>query len=193
PARQAGTGDASQTNDTNIIGNADTTGGPAATNDDNRTTAHTTHRQTVRQSQGVFMRFVNRNVYFYQWLMASVSDRGQAYYAYDRQFYSEDDPAFVAALDRIAMIREMAELNGIRFDLVMMPYEYQYRAGGFHPQDVLLNALQSKGIRAYDARAAFEGVSDITVMYMYGDGIHFSEQGHQLIWQWLRSEYLHPR
>ncbi|MFU8861486.1 MAG: hypothetical protein ACNA8K_13800 [Cyclonatronaceae bacterium] len=177
-----------------LAGNGDAApaGDPAVTGDDRRPKATAVNRPTVRRGQGAFMRFLNRNVYSYQWLMASVSDRGQSYYDYDRQFYSETDPGFAAALDRITIIRDMAEMNGIRFDLVMMPYEYQYRSGGFHTQDVLMDALQDKGILAYDARGAFEGVADITEMYMYGDGIHFSEQGHRLIWQWLRSEFLLP-
>jgi hypothetical protein len=180
PAGLAGNGDAAPAGD------------PAATGDDRRPAATAVNRPTVRRSQGTFMRFLNRYVYSYQWLMASVADRGQAYYDYDRQFYSEADPGFLTALDRITIIRDMAELNGIRFDLVIMPYEYQYRSGGFHPQDMLMDALQDKGIRVYDARGAFEGVTDITGMYMYADGIHFSEQGHRLIWQWLRSEFLLP-
>jgi hypothetical protein len=163
---------------------------PAATGDERRLRMPGGPDDSVRRNLGLPLRFLQRNVYAYQWLKASVFDRQQAYFDFDRQYYADDNPVFMAALERIAVIREIAESNGIRFDLVIMPYEYQYRSGGFHPQDVLIDALHDKGIRAYDARRAFEGVTNISEMYMYGDGIHFSEQGHRLIWQWLRSEFL---
>ncbi|TVQ10861.1 MAG: hypothetical protein EA364_11675, partial [Balneolaceae bacterium] len=165
---------------------ADPAGNAATSRDDRRPDKPGTDQQTVRENIGPFLRFANRNIYLYQWLLATASDRGRVYFEYDRQFYQEDNPNFATAIDRIEIIRDMAEFNGIRFDLVVMPYEYQYRSGGFHPQDVLVSALQQKGIRAHDARSAFEGYPDITSLYMYGDGIHFSEKGHRVLWDWLR-------
>jgi hypothetical protein len=173
--------------DTAPDGNPTTTDDPAETGDDNRLQMTGGADNTLRLNLGFPLRFLHRNVYAYQWLKASFFDRQQAYFEFDRQFYSADNPAFITALEHITKIRDMAERNGIRFDLIVMPYEYQFRSGDFHPQDVLLKALQQKGIIAYDARNAFEVHDDVPSLYMYGDGIHFTEMGHRVIWEWMWS------
>jgi hypothetical protein len=143
----------------------------------------------VRRRQGGVMRLINRHLYLVQWLQSAASDREQGYFLFDRQFYSDGSAELGAALDRIGIIRDMAEHTGAWFDVIIMPYEYQYRSGDFHPQDVLISALAGMGISTMDARAAFDS-SDARAMYIHGDGIHFSETGHRRMWHWLRENLL---
>ena len=74
--------------------------------------------------------------------------------------------------------------------LLFDPYEYQLRKyqenSIFEPQQLIRHNLRSENISVYDC-------SDFLIkrgyksrdLYLYGDGIHFSEYGHQLMQEFI--------
>jgi hypothetical protein len=73
-----------------------------------------------------------------------------------------------------------------------MPYEAQVRTNeeaAYLPQTLVDGFLRKNGIAYYDAAQAFvqSGLPPAS-LYLYGDPMHLSEQGHRLAFQFANSE-----
>jgi lysophospholipase L1-like esterase len=70
----------------------------------------------------------------------------------------------------------------------LLPYEYQLRKGIKNPQQLFSEALKSHNIPVNDLAPAFAKQGNIKSLYLYGDGIHFSEKGHRVVAEFLYYE-----
>ncbi len=142
----------------------------------------------VRQTGGRLLTFLRLHARSYHWLKALFFDRPRAYFEHNRRLY--EGAPLEAALADLAAMRELARTHGLRFDMVVLPYAYQLRhadtPGIFHPQDVLKARLRDFPV--YDpAPFLHDHAPDPDALYLYGDGIHFSERGHALLAEYLSS------
>jgi hypothetical protein len=81
-------------------------------------------------SKGVLSQIVNffrRNSKAYHFLKNLFSDRPRAYYEYDRQFYTLSNPYFLNAIKNIKYISSACDSLKLKFQMVLLPYEYQVR------------------------------------------------------------------
>jgi lysophospholipase L1-like esterase len=140
----------------------------------------------VRRLLGPALRFVRRHVRTYTWAKAIALDRPRSYYEYVEQHFTE--AAVAGAVGRIGRMARLADSLGVRFDVVLMPYELQLReAGHGRPQEMLTRALEADSIAVHDPRehlvaSGWPGRE----LYLYGDGIHLSARGHALMAEFLR-------
>ncbi|QXD14236.1 SGNH/GDSL hydrolase family protein [Rhodocaloribacter litoris] len=142
----------------------------------------------VRRLAGPVLTFLRRHVRTYAWLKAHLADRPRTYFEHDRRLY--DGPALEAALAGLDTLHRLADTRGLRLEIVLLPYEYQLRRAGepglFHPQDVLKKHLRD--IPVYDAAPfLLAHTRKPETLYLYGDGIHFSERGHALLARFLET------
>lgn len=140
--------------------------------------------QAVRRVGGRLLTFVRQHFRTYQWLKALLFDRPRTYYEHDRALYA--GAPFDAAVDDLLQMQALAAGRGLRFEVVLLPYEYQLRratdADVFEPQRRLRERLAGAGIPVYDAAPYLLAHTDEpSTLYLYGDGIHFSEDGHRLV------------
>lgn len=128
----------------------------------------------------------------YHWLKNLISDRSKAYFEYDFRFYNEQNKELLNAVDMINKISTGCQERKVKCIIFLLPYEYQIRNWDkrdvFKPQDIMKKLLQSSSnsLRVIDCREAFEGCKNRSrEFYLYGDGMHFSKEGHKKI-----SEYI---
>lgn len=135
----------------------------------------------VRVLNNRFMAFVRRNVATYAWIKATFTDRPMQYYLHDKQLYDPEQGYVDAALSDLGEIQALADAHSVPVQVVLLPYEYSLRTGDVLPHTVMKSALERMGIRVFDMADALAGVEESDRLYLYGDGIHFSEYGHQQI------------
>lgn len=145
--------------------------------------------QGVRDFAGGFLPFVKSHLRTYQWLKALLFDRPSTYFNNDVRYYERGSKFLDAAVRDLAALDSLCREQGIRFDVVMLPYEFQLRSGyvpASSPQTVLKGRLDSLDIRSYDASASFAAAAPLsTRLYRYGDGIHLSSEGHRAMFFFL--------
>lgn len=129
--------------------------------------------------------FLRKHSKTYHFLKNLFFDRAQDYFLYDSKFYSSNYSLLNESVKNIKMISDICDSLNISFQLLLLPYEFQIRnfetKAIFTPQNNLRSQLKNKikNINIIDCRDAFRKYSDKSKdLYLYGDGIHFSEKGH---------------
>lgn len=127
------------------------------------------------------LEWVKGKSYTYVAIKGMVTDRSKAHYEFDKQLYSNKD--LLSNLE--TKVLHLKSLLGTKLKFVLLPYEYQLRDSyekENYPQKVLSDILKKHDVKFADAAAYFSRNStDISDSYLYADGIHFSNDGHQLM------------
>lgn len=135
--------------------------------------------------------FLRNNSYFYHLLKSIVSNRPKVYYLYDKNFYSDRNTNFKQSIDDLTEIARIANDYNLSIELFLLPYEYQLRDNGYmqrnYPQKLLSKNLMDIKIKVRDCSAAFSINEDVDQYYLYGDGIHFSYQGHKAMAEYINT------
>jgi lysophospholipase L1-like esterase len=152
--------------------------------------------QAVREYGSSILNWLRQHYRTYAWLKRMFFDRPKAYFDFDAQFYRPDDPRFVAASQDLSDIKTLCGNAGVQLDIVLLPYEYQLRradSASYYPQVVLRDRLDSLHIRWYDFASTFRGLpGNRDSLYLFGDGIHFSEHGHREIARFVQDTVCIP-
>jgi lysophospholipase L1-like esterase len=144
----------------------------------------------VREIGGGALNFIKSNFRLYDVLKTNLFDRPASYFEFVNQYYAEDNPIYLSAMNDIRTIIKFCENKNIELDIVLIPYEYQLRKyqedSIFEPQQLIRHNLRSENISVYDCSDFFikRGYNSKD-LYLYGDGIHFSEYGHQLMQEFI--------
>ena len=134
--------------------------------------------------------FLRRRSKFYMVVKHVAFDRSRAYFLHDLQLYQRAVPEMAEALSILNEMNTSLRERNIEFMVVILPYEYQLRKKEDQyllPQKILTAYFKEKGIPYIDAYEYFERAEGDTKQYfLYGDFAHFSEKGHQMVYQMLR-------
>jgi hypothetical protein len=146
----------------------------------------------VRHWGGEALNLIKRTFMTFQWFKALFYDRSQIYYEHDRRFYAAANEHLRAALQDLSRLEAICREYQVRFDLVLVPYEYQWREakrGDWLPQTVLQENLRGGDIYFYDpANFLMKSSNGSAELYRFGDGIHFSPAGHAVMADFIRSQ-----
>lgn len=144
----------------------------------------------VREYGSFFYLALKRYFRAYEWLKLSLYDRSRDYFQFDKNFYRTGDPRLTRSLSDLDSLKRLCRAKGIQFDVVLLPYEYQLRQrepNSLAPQAILTSALDSMGVTRYDSTPMFLAVAQNSkLLYQFGDGIHFSKKGHEVMAGYLR-------
>lgn len=133
-----------------------------------------------------FLSFVKTHSRLYHFLKNLLFDRPKSYYFFDKQFYTRENPEFRNAVETILEFFDSCRERGVLFELVLLPYEYQLRTGDFAPQDLMEEVFKNTGIRIWRPfQTGAERHPDFKALFLYGDGIHFSNYGHRRLAEFL--------
>lgn len=135
--------------------------------------------------QDKIISFMRKHSKLFYFLKANFTDRAKAYFLHDARFYSSSDVSFQTAKNNLLKIHSTLTKKGINFKVVILPYEYQLRDKSFsvfQPNSIFTSFLSDKGIPYLDIGSKLRSESfDSNKLYLYGDGIHFSNFGHKVI------------
>lgn len=142
--------------------------------------------------------FFSRNFKLYHFFKHTFSDRPKSYFQYDNSFYDITNIHYNTSISHLIKINSIASSYNIKLQLFLLPYEYQLRnyfvESIFKPQKLILETLKDSIKQIEDLKDAFKSVeNDYQNYYLYGDGIHFSQRGHEMIAKYvvnqLKSEF----
>ena len=139
--------------------------------------------------------FIRRHIRLYQVLKNAFFDRSRSYYEHDAFYYAPDGQYYHHAILMLEKIQEICNEEGVSMQVVLLPYEYQLRthlpADSLNiPQELFKKDLQTMNIPVTDALAFMRNKGDSKKLYLYGDGIHFSNAGHRVFADWVLREVL---
>ena len=149
----------------------------------------------IREYGGDILDFIKLNFRLYDVFKANIFDRSFAYFNFVSQYYHPNNPVFLSAVNDIIAIKEHCDANNIDFDVIILPYEYQLRSSDkndiFLPQYLLKSSLRANDISVYDCANYFLKLGhESDYFYLYGDGIHFSEYGHQILSEYILKYFI---
>jgi lysophospholipase L1-like esterase len=144
---------------------------------------------------GNVIKFLSANLKTWQLFKEIFSDRQKDYFLYDYQFYESSNPLFNKSAANIAECASIARTKNIDVSVIIFPYEYQIRNFNkrelFRTQQLFQKKLESSEVKIYDVTEDFKPyMNDSKSLFLFGDGIHFSEKGHKLISKILLSRFL---
>jgi len=127
--------------------------------------------------------FLRRHARSYQFLKARLTDRPGVYLEHDAALYSES--ALEEAGRLLKDIGSMSEAAGWTLHVVLLPYEAQLRPEGdpgssLLPQRQMTELLSELGLEPIDVAPALR-VGEPRDFFLYGDGIHLSNDGHRAV------------
>lgn len=116
------------------------------------------------------------------WLKAAIYDASATYYAKDTAAFNES-ARFQAGMGFIEALAAKAARHHVALTVVMLPYEYQLRTPSLprEPQAQMAEYFRTHHLSFFDAYACMAGKVTSRTLYLYGDHIHLSPQGHALI------------
>jgi len=134
------------------------------------------------------MEWLKGKSYTYVALKGLATDRSEAHYLFDKELY-KNDTLLQNLNTKIASLKSLVAPAKLSF--VLLPYEYQLRenyANDCLPQQKLISILNKEQISFLDAGKflAKEGESEKD-LYLYADGIHFSNEGHRALFNIILS------
>jgi len=125
----------------------------------------------------------------YKLLKLFVYQRSDRYFRYDEQFYKADNPYFIEAMRRLKDCDSLCRAAGVAMDVKMLPYCSQITVQGTNrktPQIMVKNFCFKEHI-------IFGDFSDFVLtgrwwgLYLFADEIHFSEEGHKKVADYILS------
>lgn len=136
----------------------------------------------IRYLLSDFLTYIRIHSRLYYFLKTLLFDRPQSYYLFDKSFYDDENPEFRHAIKKLVQINKLCQERKIRFNLVLLPYEYQLRKNDFTPQNKLVEALRNEGVKVLNPCEHILSRNQNSQSYfLYGDGIHLSNYGHRYI------------
>jgi lysophospholipase L1-like esterase len=128
----------------------------------------------------------------YLWLRSMLYDSSRTYFLNDFLFYKQDDAELQPGLQPLADLNETLAASGIKLKVFLMPYETQLRPGSppeyFTPQEKVAKFLKQNNIDYYDAIADFKKTDSPALLFIFGDPMHLSAEGHRLAAQTVCKE-----
>ena len=143
-------------------------------------------KNTTATEENKVQSFFLTHSYLYCWLIKSRSDASLNYFNNDCAYY--EDPASLKNLnDKISSIEKIRASK--KTCIIALPYESQLRnfqAVDLFPQRVLAEMMKGHPIGFKDCTTFLKSKSENSKdLYLYADGIHFSNEGHQAVFEYL--------
>lgn len=107
------------------------------------------------------------------------------YFTYDRQFYNTGNERFNQAMASLNTCDSLCKYYNAYFNVVILPYQSQLRDKDFTPQLLIKDYCKQHDIECSDASETLVKQADINKLYLFADEIHFSEEGHKAIADFL--------
>lgn len=121
----------------------------------------------------------------YLWLKNALRDTQMIYFQNDLASYQKSDKYIQDGLRPLAEIKQKLDAAGVSLKVFVLPYEAQLRknapANFLLPQQKVDELLKQNQIEYFDLTQEFQNSGDTHSLFLYGDPMHLSELGHELV------------
>ena len=136
--------------------------------------------------------FLRSRSKLYLYVKAVITDPSMRYFTQDLAEYQKRQSNIGDSLQPLRTIAQKLAAKRVTFEVLVMPYEAQVRTkdqSAFLPQTLVGYFLRKNKIAYYDAAPAFlqSGLPPQN-LYLYGDPMHLSAEGHRLSFQFANAE-----
>ncbi len=132
------------------------------------------------------IRFLHRNVYMYQWLKNIFANRPAVYYNHDIQMYDQNSPWFARSTYILLDLNKYLTELEIPFKVWISPYLEQLLLEDEEGLADFIWALDTIGIHHLNMYNYFIEAEDHRQLYLFGDGIHLSKNGHAKVYEIMK-------
>ena len=144
----------------------------------------------ARGIRGKLRAFLRRSSKLYMLAKHMLLDRSRWHFRHDYDRYQDDNPYFQRAVSDLEHISTRLRERDIPLTVVLLFPEYQLRtkeAQYLLPQQLLRRRLENLEIPYIDLFEHFEdGGEDSRSFYLYTDSMHYSNLGHERVFEVLR-------
>ena len=149
---------------------------------------------TVRRLPGITAAnfFLREHSRLYLWLSVTLTGTSQRYFQADLKLYDVDDARLAALLQPIADIAALLAQRHVDFVVGLLPYEMQVRDKDpalRRPQQRITEYLRAHGIASIDLWTPVTAAKPSSTAYLFGDPMHFSTLGHQIVFDALWTDW----
>ena len=136
--------------------------------------------------------FLRNKSYFYMWFKGILTDPAARHFQYDYNAYKVKSN-LIFLENSLAKIRSYFLKKGIKFKVIILPYEYQTREGNcpsnfLKPQYVLIKALEKVKINYSNYTNAFCEYPKSKALFYKFDPMHLSIKGHDFVYKLLKND-----
>jgi lysophospholipase L1-like esterase len=127
--------------------------------------------------------FLRSRSKLYLVIKSLLQDTQMLYFQNDLAYYRKDENVQYA-LRPVADLKETLDAAGVKLKVFIMPYEAQLRPNS--PEDFLLpqkkvaQFMKAHNIECYDTFADFKKTASPDRLFLFGDPMHLSAEGHKL-------------
>lgn len=120
-------------------------------------------------------------------------DISEKHFNYDTKDYNENSIVLNNSINTILEIQKLLNDKEIQFEIFLLPYEYQLRNPSnkliTNPQMILTKRLKQFSIDTLDMYNYMikNKANNSKSLYLYGDPMHFSSKGHQMVYSFIKS------
>jgi hypothetical protein len=101
---------------------------------------------------------------------------------YDLSFYQKGEENVRGALAPLIDLKKEMDIRGVALKVFVPPYEAQLRQSAGEsallPQQLITKIFDAEGVESYDLISEFRSHGDTNSLFLYGDPMHLSEEGH---------------
>lgn len=133
---------------------------------------------------GAANRFLQEYCNTYKLVKLLVFKNANRYFKYDLQFYEPGNERFTEAMAYLSQFNAICREHGIIPGVVILPYRSQLmpkQPDSHLPQKLVMDYCKANGIRAWNAAPFLTEGPHPEALYLFADEIHFSEEGHKQI------------
>jgi len=136
--------------------------------------------------------FFRNKSYFYMWFKGTLTDPAARHFQYDYNAYKVKSN-LIFLKSSLIKIRNYFLQKGIKFQVIILPYEYQTRTGNcsskfLKPQDVLVKVLDKLKINYSNYTNAFCDHPKSKALFYKFDPMHLSIKGHDFVYKLLKND-----
>ncbi len=122
----------------------------------------------------------------YKLLKIIMFQNANRYFQYDSNFYEKENPFFTESMNYLNKCFLLCEEKNIEMNLVMLPYRSQLSENSeAKPQLLVKEFCERNKIPFYNALDFLRMQKEHKKLYLFADEIHFSEEGHRAIAEYL--------
>jgi hypothetical protein len=135
-----------------------------------------TESTSFLQKANTFLQISNS----YRLIKIAINRNSDGYFRYDAAQY-KDESKVHTVIDYMVRISSLCKSRNLSCQFYLFPYRSQFVSHNFAPQQTLAYHMGINGLSFIDLSTELRKMKNSSNLYLFGDEIHFSDEGHAAI------------